>query len=1441
MKRKILALAVTLLFTGSVMAQWFDANGIRYNITSTVEPLTVEVANPNGSIRYTGEISIPETVTNGTHTFTVTGIANACFRYEDLSAISLPSTLKVIGADAFYYARITSVVIPESVQTIGDRAFRYCYSLENIVFPTKCTIGELAFSDTKWLTSQPQGVVYINQYLYAYNGNMPLNTNLEVREGTEVISNSAFWGKMGLSGIKLPSTLTKIENYAFGGTRIADLVIPDQVKYIGESAFKDCIVLKTLKMPAQLEYIGFEAFRGCSQLSETEIPSTLKTLNSYAFAGCASLTKVIFNNGIKTFGQYVFNGCRKLTSVMLPETLEEISPYTFFECSALENIEIPVSVLKINEGAFASCSKLNSINFQNPDCVLGNSLFTYCTSLAGITLPASLKEMPDGLFGYCSKLQTVNFPSSVTVVGNAVFMGCTSLSSVNLPNTLTRLGTSLFEGCTVLVSVNIPENLTVVDNSAFRYCENISGLQLHDKIRTIGDYAFEGCTKLNFEKLPASLQNLGYAALRSCQALTSVEIPAGITSISSLLFEKCNNLAVVKLPENISSIGVSSFGYCYKLTEINLPRKISDIGSSAFQQCYALTKITLPTGLPSINSEVFMNCSTLIDVVIPVSVTTIGSEAFKGCRALTKINVPRNVRFIGNNAFRDCVKLTSINLPYALVPSNYAGSYNLGDAFLANATGLTSIRCEAEKPPVVTNLTFTLLNKNIPVYVPQESLQLYKSTTYWKDFTNITGYMNIFEIDSVKYRIDYTQEYDTIVDIHKNRKKGNVVIPSVLSFGGKNFTPAVVANAAFSDSLSLVSVSLPATVQYIGASAFSNCTNLSTVTCLSNTPPLTGDNPFSNIRPGSVLLVPAESLHTYGTAKYWKDFSTIAVPDAVIEHAGLRYVTSYLNNPESAKVVVGNTINTLKVVVADEVVNNGKTYKVKSIGAHTFRNNKLITSVTLGKNVVSVDEKAFLNCSALDTVIFAETLQHIGSEAFSGCSLLKKLNLPDSLRILGYAAFSNCANLSFVKIPAAIDSIGEGAFFYCTKLNLIHSKIANPSEVGLGNGVFNYTPYNVAKLHVPIGTKSLYQQANQWKLFSNIVEGFAQQLTITNPVVVTNKMFDGTTSATITALGTLDGFSPEHTGKVVVAAVANYNDALPGENKTITVVYSLTQNPDNAYIAPVNHVITNAKISEYVTLEPLVKPQPVCETTNMELNYMIKTGTPLQYKITFDEKTRNAGFSNISFKSLPGNTKSGKLTFLIPANTPFGNYQGVLTMKNELDVESAGYAFSFTVNVSAGRIIKKFNDVLLFDNSDNKFTAFQWYFYGMEVPGATQQFLYFTEAMAGSWSLKLTTAEGETFFTCPRDLGIFPALAKVKISPNPVRIDENAVLNLGGFTSDELKDATFAVYNMQGICMLETSAIHENLKFSFRNAGIYICRLTLTNGTVINTKLLVTH
>ena len=121
------------------------------------------------------------------------------------------------------------------------------------------------------------------------------------------------------------------------------------------------------------------------------------------------------------------------------------------------------------------------------------------------------------------------------------------------------------------------------------------------------------------------------------------------------------------------------------------------------------------------------NTDNIKSVDIPDTVTSIGDRAFENCSGLTSVTIPNSVTSIGDDAFRDCSGLTNIQIPNSVT--------SIGSGAFDGCSGLTEITCLATTPPSLgNNYVFYNVPKSIPLYVPTESVDLYKNAEQWKEF-----------------------------------------------------------------------------------------------------------------------------------------------------------------------------------------------------------------------------------------------------------------------------------------------------------------------------------------------------------------------------------------------------------------------------------------------------------------------------------------------------------------------------------------------------------------------------------------------------------------------------------------------------------------------------------------------------------------------------------
>ena len=377
MKKILLLFAAMCCMMVANAQQFTDANGIKYNVTST-ENKTVEVimrGDVIGVDSYEGNIEIPATVANSSVTYNVTSIGESAFENcENLGSVTLPEGLESIGISAFEgCSNLASINIPSSVTEIGEYAFSNCEKFSSVTLP----------------------------------------------DGLKTIGEGAFYYCEKLASITIPSSVTSIGECAFGDCPLLASISVDAGNTVYDSR-NNCNAI--------IETATNTLISGCSN---TVIPSTVTAIGDYAFYYCENLSSVTLPNGLKTIGYCAFEYCA-FTSINLPSSLESIDDYAFYECNELASIIIPGKVTSIGDGTFEYCENLVSVTLPNGLKSIGDDAFGYCEKLVSITLPDGLESIDEDAFEYCSNLESINIPSSVTEIGKYAFYHCDKLSSVTV-------------------------------------------------------------------------------------------------------------------------------------------------------------------------------------------------------------------------------------------------------------------------------------------------------------------------------------------------------------------------------------------------------------------------------------------------------------------------------------------------------------------------------------------------------------------------------------------------------------------------------------------------------------------------------------------------------------------------------------------------------------------------------------------------------------------------------------------------------------------------------------------------------------------------------------------------------------------------------------------------------------------------------------------------
>ena len=111
---------------------------------------------------------------------------------------------------------------------------------------------------------------------------------------------------------------------------------------------------------------------------------------------------------------------------------------------------------------------------------------------------------------------------------------------------------------------------------------------------------------------------------------------------------------------------------------------------------------------------------------------------------------------------------------------------------------------------------------------------------------------------------------------------------------------------------------------------------------------------------------------------------------------------------------------------------------ITAIGDSVFQDGNLLTEIILPRTVTSIGRNSFAGCKWLLRVCGAESVRTIGSRAFSGCGSLEEVELAESLTEIGRGAFENCTSLREIVLPEGVEELPERVFFRCHSLRRVH-------------------------------------------------------------------------------------------------------------------------------------------------------------------------------------------------------------------------------------------------------------------------------------------------------------------------------------------------------------------------------------------------------------------
>jgi len=597
--------------------------GLKFDVNDGIVSYNGCILGVNGECPE--HVVIPEGIRS-----TVDGVFRGC---SGIVSVSLPSTLKYIGADAFRECTsLESVKLPEGLEEVGDGAFRDCTWVQEVEFPSSLVrIGDMAFANCSMLAG------------------------IECQDGLQVIGDGAFSNCWRMLSVELPASVDEIGVRAFYNCKsVLGVSVPARVDVMSD-LFPDVYAkLQSVVIAEGETELSAGFFRGCQALEDVELPDEIVEIPDSTFEGCSLLRQIRLPGGLVRIGNRAFYGCGQIHDLELPEGLVEIGDDAFNGVQKILDLKCPASVKHIGARAFKGV--WDDVEVKLPERLesLGTDAFANCPSIRKISLPAVATPIKTAFPAAYSKIDSVKILGVPEVIPSEFCRDVVQLSGVEIPSSVTNIGEYAFSGLSNLAAIELPPNL-----------------------RMIGEYAFNGDSRLVTIDLPQAVEMVGYRAFYGCGNIRVVSCSGELGTISTLFPSAYSQITTVSINTGTKRMIDDLLSGCSKLSEIDVPAGVMSIGARAFKNCTALKGFGVPNGVVIMGSEVFYGCTGLTTMSLPDGLTTIPESAFRGCKAISSIVIPASVTSIGADAFNGCSALKSIS---------YLGSCPVFDAGCYNGT-----------------------------------------------------------------------------------------------------------------------------------------------------------------------------------------------------------------------------------------------------------------------------------------------------------------------------------------------------------------------------------------------------------------------------------------------------------------------------------------------------------------------------------------------------------------------------------------------------------------------------------------------------------------------------------------------------------------------------------------------------------------------------------
>ncbi len=298
--------------------------------------------------------------------------------------IEIPEFIKYINSRAFKDNTTMEIILHDQLLELQDNLFEGCHNLKTITLPCE-TPDDILIDPDAFSGFETENCVLrvpfdaLSRYFSdARFGSFKRITAIEGsrclyydEKGIKVIS----CDEEECENIVIPEGVTEISNSAFEDREdIRTVYFPESLTSIGDCAFSGCSNISSITLNESLESIGYDAFR-YTGLTGVEIPAEVSNIGMSAFNCEMKVDRAnidywdidgVLLNFLET-ELIIYPPMKKGKHYDVPDSVEEIGSFAF-EDSSLESISFPDTIETIGIDIFNGCENLRElvINVENP-------------------------------------------------------------------------------------------------------------------------------------------------------------------------------------------------------------------------------------------------------------------------------------------------------------------------------------------------------------------------------------------------------------------------------------------------------------------------------------------------------------------------------------------------------------------------------------------------------------------------------------------------------------------------------------------------------------------------------------------------------------------------------------------------------------------------------------------------------------------------------------------------------------------------------------------------------------------------------------------------------------------------------------------------------------------------------------------------------------------